>query len=98
VCQGTTTVALIAWTEDLGSGRIQIETRAGDGPAATAPWLIADGKTTGLVPAVELVKSLLGETRLVVRAPTAGGGFTTGSFDITGVDAALADVRSGCGW
>lgn len=47
---------------------------------------------------ISFLKSLIGENRLVVSAPTYGRTASEAVFSLNGYDLAIARVRKTCGW
>ena len=75
-----------------------MDTRIGDGPVTTDNWFNTTETETGYGGSdVAFIKSLFGETQLVLRTTTIDGTITA-VFDITGIENAVASVREACGW
>ena len=97
-CTDESTKLTVSWIDWLGpDDLIDVDTRIGDGPVTTDHWFNAETDTGYGGSDVAFIKSLFGETRLVIRTTTFDGSITA-VFDITGIENAVANVRAACGW
>lgn len=98
-CTDESTRLTVSWIDWLGrDDLIKVDTRIGDGPVTTDHWINTTETETGYGGSdVAFIKSLFGETQLVLRTTTVDGTITA-VFDITGIENAVASVREACGW
>jgi type VI secretion system protein VasI len=97
-CTDEGTRLSVDWVDWLGPDElIDVETRIGDGPVTTDKWFNAETATVYGGSEVTFIKSLFGERRLALGTTPVDGPITA-TFDITGIENAVANVRAACGW
>ncbi len=103
---GTTRLA-IGWHDYLGSDSlVEVQMRIDDGTASSELWSLLDnGEITIYTDpssfsddAVDMIMRLTGASRLVVQVRTFANGTTTATFDLAGMENAIANVREACDW
>jgi hypothetical protein len=94
------TEVYIFWNAYLEMESASITTRMDDDAPLTQAWPVDAPGTSSFYPTDELVfiNDLMGATRLVAKATPWNQEPITVIFPVTGIEAAVANVRSACGW
>lgn len=101
---GARTALAVLWDSFLGSQEFPIvEIRIGSSPPESKAWS-TEASTSftfypgGSEPNIAFIESMFGQTQLVARLTKPRGGTETLTFDITGIENAVANVRTACVW
>lgn len=101
--QNTTGLALVLpelYTSDTGGlGRVTF--RVDDDPAFERDMIAANDRGSMIVlsgKAISAIKEMIGGTQLLVRFITVSEPSIDVYFDLSGLEANIADVRTKCGW
>ena len=99
-CADGWVVVAVDWGWNLGPGpHTDVQIRVGDGEVAVDPWHVKGEITNHGGSGIPFVKSLYGESRLALSVPTRDAGQLSATFDITGIEEAVAGMREVCpGW
>ncbi|MGO8788866.1 MAG: hypothetical protein ACLQVL_15990 [Terriglobia bacterium] len=77
----------------------RVQLRVDDGQPSIQPWEQSTGHDSLFAPdPVEFARLLAGAKKLAVEFTPPGSGPVATSFDLTGLDAAVAKVADACGW
>jgi type VI secretion system protein VasI len=101
--QNTTALALVLpelYTSDIG-GLGKVTFRADSNPAFAVQMIASNDRTSLMVPsgqAIRSIKRFIGAESLFAQTLTVSESAVEVTFDLTGLDAALAPVRETCGW
>lgn len=100
-CTSDVTSLEVDWGIEMGPDAADATLRLDDGDAVPQPFAAgADGRTQILAPgsaAIPVLRQMLGHDRLALSADGESGPVEA-SFDITGLDQAIAPLRRACGW
>lgn len=99
-CKNNKTEMYINWQSFLGMDGIRTTYRVGKSPAATSTWGVSTDHTSAFFPGspVPTLKQMHGETSFIANVTPYSESPVTATFDLTGIETALADIRSGCNW
>src|SRR5690554_424108 len=99
-CKNNRTEMYINWQSFLGMDGIRTTYRVGKSPAATSTWSVSTDHKSAFFPGspVPTLKQMHGETSFVANVTPYSESPVTATFGLTGIEAALADIRSGCNW
>lgn len=99
-CQRNVTEAFVAWPIFVGSYYgAGVKWRTEDTPIRSEYWKGAMGGYGAFSrQPIPMVKALLGHTELVLNLTSRQAPSRTLSYDITGLEAAVAPIRKLCGW
>ncbi len=94
------TKVYIFWNAFLDLEQARITTRIDDQEPIALGWPVDEPGTSSYYPNDELrfIEDLFGATRLAAQADPWNGEPITVVFPVAGVEAAVANVRSACGW
>ena len=104
--KGSTSFA-IDWKSLLGMDDLDVTYRIDDAPAETQRWTIStvDYDTTFFpavyrqdAPVLAFIQKLMEADQLLARVQPYSGASITATFDLTGMDVAVEEVRVACGW
>lgn len=97
-CQSGKTEAFAVWSEYLGDDA-RVTSRVGAAPAETRSWSVSSDNTASFAPKPKtFIRSLLAAKRLVLQVTPYDESPITAVFDLTGVQEAVAPLRTNCGW
>lgn len=104
-CKENTTAAFFVFNDLFMSdiqGRGKVEYRIGSQPMASVSTDVStDNTALGLWSggrSIPFVKKLIGHEKLIIRATPHSESPVTATFDIRGIDNAIAQLRETCGW
>lgn len=102
-CDGGRTVLYVNWNEFVNNKAQPVEYRIGARSAQSANWQISTNYQATFYPASEegvvaFIQSMFGEIQFIARTTPYGENTRTATFNITGVEHAVANVRKACGW
>ena len=94
------TQVYIFWNSFLDLESARVTTRIDDQELIAQGWPVDEPGTSSYYPTDELafVGDLFGATRLVAQVTPWNAASMTVVFPVAGVEAAVANVRSACGW
>lgn len=103
-CQENVTSIYLLADEFLSTQPIRVEYRIDDGPVRNARWAVSTDyeaagqwRGAGAIPFLRQLVDARAE-RLTLRYTPHGSSPRTVSFDVSGIDRRIADVRQACGW
>lgn len=98
-CENNKTELFIDWGGFVKMRRAEITTRTDKEPAVTVNWSMStDGQASFAPKPITLIKELAHKDSLLAQIiPYAESPYTV-TFDIKGLDNAIAPVREACGW
>lgn len=101
-CQNNKTEMYIIWDSYLGSDSIRTTYRVGKNPAKTSNWDLSTDSKAAFFPGTPIptLKEFISaeDPSFVANVTPYNESPVTAIFDITGAEAALADIRKGCNW
>ena len=99
-CKDNKTEMYINWESFLGTDSARITHRVGKEQAITSSWSVSTDHKASFFPGspVPTLKRMLTETSFVANVTPYSESPITATFDLTGIEGALADIRSGCSW
>lgn len=105
-CQSNTTEVYVVWHDYLGDDSRSVyneyknvRVRVGEGEAVTQRWDIStDKQATFSSGAIELLRQMADEQRLVLQTTPYNEAPVTAIFDLTGARQAISQVAETCGW
>ncbi len=99
-CSKNTTEWYINWNSYLGIDETAITHRVGKSKAQRRSWVVSTDHKSSFYPGspVPILKEMMKSDSLVANVTPYGENPLTASFNISGAEAALADIRKGCGW
>jgi type VI secretion system protein VasI len=99
-CRAGTTDIYIDWHQVVNTESQTVDWGLGYGSLSSASWRVSTDNEATFYPGddVSQVKEFFGHTRLVVLTTPSGYLPITATFDITGIQNAVAGVRQTCGW
>jgi type VI secretion system protein VasI len=98
-CKDNSTELYINWKSYLGMDTTSITHRIDKEKAISTSWLVStDHKSAFMRSPVATLKRMVGGQSFIANVTPYGESPVTAVFDIKGADAALRDVRKGCGW
>ena len=99
-CKDNKTEMYINWQSFLGRDSARITHRVGKEQAITSSWSVSTDHKASFFPGspVPTLKRMLAETSFVANVTPYSESPVTATFDLTGIEGALADIRNGCNW
>ncbi|MBC7153981.1 MAG: hypothetical protein H5U19_05095 [Rhodobacteraceae bacterium] len=106
-CRSNTTEAYAVWydyvgddSRDVYSDWKYVTVRIGDASAKRQRWNVSSDNEGTFAPdwAGDLLKKLVGETRLILQLTPYGASPVTAIFDISGAKNAFAPIAEACNW
>ena len=102
-CWQGKTSAFVNWRESLGTSFLtntrEVSYRIGDNDSVQDGWSVSTNEEAVFAPEpIEFIQSMIGEDTLSMRVWPRDGDPLNATFDITGVDAAILEIRNVCGW
>lgn len=98
-CKEGKTELYIAWEVYLGLDETEVLTRVDDAPASTETWDIStDNSATFRREPTSFIKHLLGHRRLLAQVTPYDANPALVTFELAGLDHAIAPLRQACGW
>jgi type VI secretion system VasI family protein len=102
-CNDNDTDVFVNWNRYVTTGGIDndqtVTYRIDDKRAVRSDWSMStDFEATFSRSSISLLRSMKGAKRIQVATIPYGDGEVRASFDITGIDAVIADVSKRCGW
>ena len=102
-CWQGKTGAFVNWRESLGTSFLtntrEVSYRIGDNDSVQDGWSVSTNEEAVFAPEpIEFIQSMIGEDTLSMRVWPRDGDPLNATFDITGVDAAVLEIRNVCGW
>ncbi|AZS50639.1 hypothetical protein DM558_07535 [Entomomonas moraniae] len=99
-CSNNKTDLYIDWETFIGTSNHNVTVRIGDEKAFTKRWLISNDNTTSFYPSspVAFLKKLSESKIMVARVSPYNDNDLTITFNLSGIDKALQEVRRECKW
>ena len=99
-CAKNKTELYINWHSFLGTDSARVTHRTGKSKAQTHTWDVSTDHTSSFYPGspVTALKEMIKNTSFVANVTPYSESPVTATFDISGADAAFADIRKGCSW
>lgn len=99
-CKDNKTEMYINWESFLGMDGARITHRVGKEQAISSNWSVSTDHKASFFPGspVPTLKRMLTETSFVANVTPYSESPITATFDLTGIEGALAEIRSGCNW
>ena len=102
-CWQGETHAFVNWRESLGTSFLtntrEVSYRISDNDSVQDGWSVSTNEEAVFAPEpIEFIQSMIGEDTLSMRVWPRDGDPLDATFDITGVDAAILEIRNVCGW
>lgn len=99
-CSSRKTRAWVVWNDYLGNSDVEVTWRLGTQKSRTKGWPVSTNYQATFYPddEVSFIRGLLIAGRLVVNVTPYGENPVTAIFDLAGIAAATADLRSTCRW
>ena len=102
-CWQGKTSAFVNWRESLGTSFLtntrEVSYRIGDKDSVQDGWSVSTDEEAVFAPEpIEFIQPMIGEDILSMRVWPRDGDPLDATFDVTGVDAAILEIRNVCGW
>jgi type VI secretion system protein VasI len=90
----------INWHQFVNNDSQEVELRLGNGTPVTRSWSNSTDYEATFYPSdpTQQIKNMFGSTTLVARTTPYSSNTITATWDITGIENAIANVRDACGW
>lgn len=99
-CSKNTTEWYVNWNSFLGTETTTVTHRVGKSKAQRKSWVVSTDHKSSFYPGspVPILKEMMKSDSLVANVTPYSESPLTASFNTSGAEAALADIRKGCGW
>ncbi len=99
-CAQNKTELYINWKSFLGTDSARVTHRIGKSKAETHTWDVSTDHTSSFYPGspVAALKEMIKTTSFVANVTPYSESPVTATFDVSGAEAAFADIRKGCRW
>nr|WP_223112626.1 type VI secretion system-associated protein TagO [Pseudomonas syringae] len=99
-CADGKTELFVNWSSFIGTDDTDVTYRIGKSKAITRSWQISTDNTSTFYPGspIKAMKEMMESDKFIVNVTPYSESPVTAIFDISGAEAAFADIRKGCSW